>query len=646
MFAGLDKIDWAELEHAYGPADDIPEILRGLVSHDPDTRELAYEDFIGGVHHQGDVYECTALCVPFLLEAVFSPDVPQRGELVRLVASVGGVDEHGVDTWDADEPDPFGNHPHIATARATVAAELPRLLGLFDDPDVAVRRALPDVLVACQDRWGATLPLLRERMTAEPDPHARAALVRAVGMIAAHLDDDAELDSALTWLASLAAEGDSPVVRLRALATLADTDPGALPPDVADLAVAAVREIDEPGIEALVRSLDTALGSRTADRTALTTELLSFPDKEIRRLGASLSATLVREWRGDHSRLVRRLGDLVCDPDMGKVAAEVLDGFGPEALPAADALVTVLDSTQRSSPLWLTTFASGPPGAGPAVRALAHSGDARAVPVVRWALELDHVPTDIGSLLYGIRSHAAELLPLIRARLRDLPDDARGGALLTAIGNLERAGADAVPDLVELLEAGRRSSGLFYAFRAIGPAAGAAVPLLRRLCDEHPFDAPLAVWRIAGDPEPALAEVSDSDDGMRLAAALGQEAASALPLIRKRLAAPQDAWARLRAAIALWEVGGDPEPVVPELIAAGRANSFCLAPAADCLAEIGPPARAAEGLLRNEIGQLRRHNKHVYLGDAVSEDVRLLTSCARALDRIAGVPDAPVPARP
>ena len=37
-----------------------------------------------------------------------------------------------------------------------------------------------------------------------------------------------------------AADNDSPVVQLRALATLADTDPAALPANVAELAVAAV----------------------------------------------------------------------------------------------------------------------------------------------------------------------------------------------------------------------------------------------------------------------------------------------------------------------------------------------------------------------------------------------------------------------
>ena len=41
MFDGIDDIDWGSLTHAYGPADDVPGLLRSLASSDEKTREDA-----------------------------------------------------------------------------------------------------------------------------------------------------------------------------------------------------------------------------------------------------------------------------------------------------------------------------------------------------------------------------------------------------------------------------------------------------------------------------------------------------------------------------------------------------------------------------------------------------------------------------
>ncbi|MFD0852175.1 hypothetical protein ACFQ07_08080 [Actinomadura adrarensis] len=70
MFAGIDEIDWASMRHAYGTAEDVPALLRGLASADPAEREIALDGFQGAVHHQGDVYDCTLACIPFLFELI------------------------------------------------------------------------------------------------------------------------------------------------------------------------------------------------------------------------------------------------------------------------------------------------------------------------------------------------------------------------------------------------------------------------------------------------------------------------------------------------------------------------------------------------------------------------------------------------
>jgi hypothetical protein len=75
------------LRHAYGSAEDVPGLLRGLASADPVERETALDGMYGAVHHQGEVYDSTLACVPFLLALVASGDVADRadGELAAPV---------------------------------------------------------------------------------------------------------------------------------------------------------------------------------------------------------------------------------------------------------------------------------------------------------------------------------------------------------------------------------------------------------------------------------------------------------------------------------------------------------------------------------------------------------------------------------
>ena len=67
----LDSIPWKDLKHAYGSAEDVPDLLRSLRAASPDN---AYDEgsplwcLFGNIWHQGTIYEATSYAVPFLLE--------------------------------------------------------------------------------------------------------------------------------------------------------------------------------------------------------------------------------------------------------------------------------------------------------------------------------------------------------------------------------------------------------------------------------------------------------------------------------------------------------------------------------------------------------------------------------------------------
>jgi hypothetical protein len=86
VLEGLEAVDWATLEHAYGSAEAVPRLLRQLRSADTPTREDALDQLLFTIGHQGTRYSATAPAVPFLVELATAPDTHHRARLVNLLA--------------------------------------------------------------------------------------------------------------------------------------------------------------------------------------------------------------------------------------------------------------------------------------------------------------------------------------------------------------------------------------------------------------------------------------------------------------------------------------------------------------------------------------------------------------------------------
>ena len=92
--AGIDKLDWSRWRHAYGPATDVPHLLRALRSQDEDVRKQAWYELYGTLYHQRSVYEATVHAVPFLLALLGDESTPDRaGFLYYLLDLCMGLPE-------------------------------------------------------------------------------------------------------------------------------------------------------------------------------------------------------------------------------------------------------------------------------------------------------------------------------------------------------------------------------------------------------------------------------------------------------------------------------------------------------------------------------------------------------------------------
>jgi hypothetical protein len=228
--AGLDDVAWSGLEHAYGPADDVPDLLRALTSPDPETRTKTVYELYGNIFHQGTRYEATAYAVPFLARLALEPGTFRRAEIVDLLGSITvGYDEaylptgidpaaqraeyerlrdggeeklREFDLWVEAAPDEAERrrrewrrqiYNHEAEVRATddhlqayaaVRACIPALRTLLDDGEAELRASVAYLLAWFPEEEAAdSVAALTGLLERETDPSVTATAVIALGLI-------------------------------------------------------------------------------------------------------------------------------------------------------------------------------------------------------------------------------------------------------------------------------------------------------------------------------------------------------------------------------------------------------------------------------------------------------------------------------
>lgn len=150
MFDGLDEVDWAKLEHAYGPATDVPQLLRALLSTNADERREACDNLHFRVWHQGTIYSASAAIIPFLFELLSHDNDLYRGCAVTVLCCIatgegwlygsriggGGLKSLNLqETGRALEDSLAKENVVLETIRARVSAGLRSLIPYLNEPE-------------------------------------------------------------------------------------------------------------------------------------------------------------------------------------------------------------------------------------------------------------------------------------------------------------------------------------------------------------------------------------------------------------------------------------------------------------------------------------------------------------------------------
>jgi hypothetical protein len=226
MLERLDEVPWDTLEHAYGSAEDVPGLLRLLLSPHPKVRAQTQYTLYGNIFHQGTRCPATPYVIPFLIEMCAEPSVPERFWLLSywgsLITGYFSVQERPM--WgdgerlyyggevQPDEDDPYSLALHQIYQESLKGYSLLRTL--IDDSDHSVRTGAAWMMACLPTMAAESVPLLKGRD--EPSGWVRAASAFALG----------ELGAAKPLLRMLA-EDDFPAARCMAVCELARLEPDA-----------------------------------------------------------------------------------------------------------------------------------------------------------------------------------------------------------------------------------------------------------------------------------------------------------------------------------------------------------------------------------------------------------------------------------
>ena len=203
MLEQLDNVPWEELGHAYGFAEDVPDLIRDLI--DPERRKKALDNLYGNIFHQGTRYEATPYAIPFLYELIESEETPQRDHLVYFLVglALGYESEYlpeGVDVADfrqnreeyysraspAERADwaLCGMSPRTDLACYDAVREgVPKLIPLLSCTDPALRRAAAYALAWFPENASKSLPSLQVLTAGESSESGIANAVLSLGLL-------------------------------------------------------------------------------------------------------------------------------------------------------------------------------------------------------------------------------------------------------------------------------------------------------------------------------------------------------------------------------------------------------------------------------------------------------------------------------
>jgi hypothetical protein len=211
MLTNLNNIPWASLTHAYGPAIDVPDLIKNLASTNEVKRKYALNELYGNIFHQGSRYEATPHVIPFILQLLQQDEVGGKDELIVLLVhlALGYTDELlpiGIDPvamrelyrqdeakLSPEELKQAREYGYSATALVQcydlVNDNMSIITQYIDHEEIQVRKAALYALAWFPEFEQTSVPLLKTKLSNCEDEKELVVAILSLGVLAQRVPD-------------------------------------------------------------------------------------------------------------------------------------------------------------------------------------------------------------------------------------------------------------------------------------------------------------------------------------------------------------------------------------------------------------------------------------------------------------------------
>jgi hypothetical protein len=185
----VDAVPWETLEHAYGPASDLPPLLEKATAAKGRTLYEILGELCSRVLHQGTIYNASPPVVGVLIEMLPDAEPREKAMLYGLLAAFADSARMAIEDGPAP-PSCAGGTPEDGAAIRKELVDARRVFELdLAQPNAQIRAQTAELLTAFADADRASANLVRDRYRTEDELQVRYTILHGLTRIRTSFDD-------------------------------------------------------------------------------------------------------------------------------------------------------------------------------------------------------------------------------------------------------------------------------------------------------------------------------------------------------------------------------------------------------------------------------------------------------------------------